>query len=586
MKTPAYNPYLPFWETVPDGEPHVFDGRIYIFGSHDRRGGTSYCEEDYVGWSAPVDDPGAWRYEGVIYRKEQDPFNGAPYEGKLPDFDDAFAGERLHCLYAPDVAKGPDGRYYLYYALDFVNVISVAVCDTPAGKYEFLDYVRKPDGTIPQIGRWFDPAILSEESGNYLYYGFCPQVRFPGMESLEIPGSMMVRLADDMHTMISEPKCVANGCDTAKGTAYEAHPFFEASSIRKFGDWYYFVYSSLQGHELCYGMAKTPEGPFEYKGVIVSNGDIGLEMPPRCARRISRPKGEDATRRGQVASPIPNRCAMGDAVEGTPYPVNYTGNNHGGLVQIQDKYYIFWHRHTHGTEFSRQGCADEVQILEDGTIPQIAITSCGLNDGPLPAKGYYETYIACHLTEADWSKVGHVISTGPEGGELVIPEERPYVTEEPLGGAEMEDTGANAVNAASSSNETTEQSAEAQRTAAGDNKGLKPYIYNLRKGAVAGFKSFAFDGTEREITLELRGSCGNDSSVRDGRCGGSMEVRLDAPDGTVIARVAMDTADTGKDGKTGAWKKINVPLAATDGVHALYFVVTDGVLDFASFEIR
>ncbi|GAB6955419.1 hypothetical protein [Mediterraneibacter glycyrrhizinilyticus] len=39
------NPYLPFWETVPDGEPHVFDGRIYIYGSHDKRNGTSFCED-------------------------------------------------------------------------------------------------------------------------------------------------------------------------------------------------------------------------------------------------------------------------------------------------------------------------------------------------------------------------------------------------------------------------------------------------------------------------------------------------------------------------------------------------------------
>ena len=37
--------------------------------------------------------------------------------------------ENPHLLYAPDVAKGPDGRYYLYYSLDFTNVISVAVSD-------------------------------------------------------------------------------------------------------------------------------------------------------------------------------------------------------------------------------------------------------------------------------------------------------------------------------------------------------------------------------------------------------------------------------------------------------------------------
>lgn len=51
------------------------------------------------------------------------------------------------CLYAPDVTVGPDGRYYLFYVLDKLPVVSVAVCDTPAGKYEFLGYVHYPDGT-------------------------------------------------------------------------------------------------------------------------------------------------------------------------------------------------------------------------------------------------------------------------------------------------------------------------------------------------------------------------------------------------------------------------------------------------------
>ena len=142
------NPYLPFWETVPDGEPHVFDGRIYIYGSHDKRNGTSFCEDDYVCWSAPVDDLGNWKYEGVIYKKTQDPINGAPYDKEMPEYEPSFFGAETRLLYAPDVTKGPDGRYYLYYALDTVNVISVAVCDTPAGEYEFLDYVRRADGTM------------------------------------------------------------------------------------------------------------------------------------------------------------------------------------------------------------------------------------------------------------------------------------------------------------------------------------------------------------------------------------------------------------------------------------------------------
>ena len=37
------NPYLPSWEYIPDGEPHVFDGRVYVYGSHDLFNGWVYC---------------------------------------------------------------------------------------------------------------------------------------------------------------------------------------------------------------------------------------------------------------------------------------------------------------------------------------------------------------------------------------------------------------------------------------------------------------------------------------------------------------------------------------------------------------
>lgn len=495
MKKFAVNPYLPFWEMVPDGEPHVFDNRVYVYGSHDRRDGTSFCEEDYVCWSAPVDDLGNWICEGVIYGKEQDPINGGMYHKEMPVFEPAFTGSKQRLLYAPDVTKGKDGRYYLYYALDTANIISVAVCDTPAGEYQFLDYVRRADGSIPTIGRWFDPAILCEESGNYLYYGFCPPMRFPGMENLEIPGAMMVKLADDMHTIISEPVCVAQGIDTAKDTDYEAHPFFEASSIRKYGEWYYFVYSSLQGHELCYGMAKSPEGPFEYKGVIVSNGDIGFS--------------------------------------GNTLPTNYTGNNHGGLVQIQASTYIFWHRHTHGTAFSRQGCGDRVEIQEDGTIPQIEITSCGLNGGALPAKGRYQTYIACHLTEGDRSKVGQVLMSMPGDPFPPFPEEMPYITEE------------------------EDEKGE---------KGMRPYIHNMCTGAAAGFKYFCFEGDESKIRLTVRGR-------------GTMSVMADTPQGREIASITL------KEAASPVWETMSSKMQHLQGSHTLYFVVKEGVMDFAELEI-
>ena len=49
----------------------------------------------------------------------------------------------------------------------------------------------------------------------------------------------------------------------------------------------------------------------------------------------------------------------------------YGGNNHGSIVEINGKWYVFYHRHTNGTNFSRQGCMEEIQFLEDGTIPQV-----------------------------------------------------------------------------------------------------------------------------------------------------------------------------------------------------------------------
>lgn len=69
MKKQAFNPYLPSYEYVPDAEPYVFGNRLYVYGSHDAFGGKGFCVNDYVCYSAPTDDLGNWKYEGVIYRR-------------------------------------------------------------------------------------------------------------------------------------------------------------------------------------------------------------------------------------------------------------------------------------------------------------------------------------------------------------------------------------------------------------------------------------------------------------------------------------------------------------------------------------
>src|SRR6516164_8744082 len=103
----SLNPLLPSNEFIPDGEPRVFGDRVYLYGSHDLAGG-GMCGGDYVTWSAPLADLGAWRYEGVIYRAVQDPFVAARRAGGKNGM--------LDRLFAPDVLE-IDGRYYMYYGV-------------------------------------------------------------------------------------------------------------------------------------------------------------------------------------------------------------------------------------------------------------------------------------------------------------------------------------------------------------------------------------------------------------------------------------------------------------------------------------
>lgn len=346
MKKQLLNPYLPSWEYIPDGEPYVFDGRVYVYGSHDRFNGWVFCQNDYVCWSAPVDDLSDWRYEGVIYRKEQNPRNADGHQ----------------CLYAPDVTVGPDGRYYLYYVLDKECVVSVAVCDTPAGEYQFYGHVHDQNGGIlgerPSDEAQFDPGVLTEGNRTYLYTGFC------WAWNADRHGPMVTVLGPDMLTMIEEPVFVAPSAPYSKGSGYEGHEYFEAASMRKVNGKYYFIYSSIRMCELCYAVSDHPTHGFQYGGVIIANDDSNIDSCKPAAKSMYFPN-----------------------------------NNHGSIVEINEQWYIFYHRHTNGTPYSRQGCLEKINVLSDGSIPQVEMTSCAST--PLKGAGEYPAYIACNLFRVD-----------------------------------------------------------------------------------------------------------------------------------------------------------------------------------------
>ena len=351
MSKQIFNPYLPLFEYVPDGEPHVFNGRVYIYGSHDQYGAFNFCHNNYITWSAPVDDLKDWRYEGEILQRTEDPDNK----------------KNKHDLYAPDVCQGPDGKYYIYYAFDWLGHTGVAVSDSPAGPFKFHGHVQFPDGTVLGARKkdvfQFDPGVLVDDDGRvYLFSGFGATSWFPQIRGgLKVDGGYVMELEQDMKTIKGEPKKIffkKGECDAS----WNGHEFFEASSIRKINGKYYFVYSAFEGHELCYAIADEPMGPYKFGGTIVSNGDVGLN---------GRTKKE--------------AC----------YPL---GNNHGGIACLPNgKYYIFYHRHTNFTNTDRQGLAEEIKIEEDGSIKQVEMTSCGLNGGPLEGIGTYPASICCCL---------------------------------------------------------------------------------------------------------------------------------------------------------------------------------------------
>lgn len=391
----ALNPYLPLDECVPDGEPHVFGDRVYLYGSHDKMGGDAFCMLDYRVYSAPVSDLSSWSAKGTAYSARQDP----------------LYGEDFRYLYAPDCARGPDGRFYLYYCMSggrtFTSSVRVAVSDAPDGPFEYCGFVRDREGNPFRRGVTFDPAVFTENGKTYLYYGWSLQAdrekaeaaaaTAEGRESLkraqktlfgkteeelnEFPGGVMNAfccvLGPDMRTVEEGPRVIAPGQFSSFGTDFAGHAFFEASSMRKFGDTYYFIYSSENMHELCYATSAFPDRNFRYRGVLVSNGDVGIG-------------GREAKDR-----------------------LNRTGNNHGSVEKIGSSYYVFYHRHTQKTTFSRQGCAEKIEFDETtGLFRQAEMTSCGLNGGPLRAEGVYNAAVCCLLTNG---RMPHL--SGGETGE-------------------------------------------------------------------------------------------------------------------------------------------------------------------------
>ncbi len=526
----AFNPYLPSYEYIPDGEPHLFGERIYLYGSHDRFRGAGFCLNDYVCYSASVDNLADWRYEGVIFRKEQDPRNqnipaDAPKQklwyGVVPQGPEDLNPRGIHAMWAPDVVQGLDGKYYLYYCLDFLPEIGVAVCDTPAGSYEFLGFVRHKDGTPLGIREGdlhqFDPGIfIDDDKTIYLYSGSTP--RNP-KDKNPFMGSQVMTLEEDMLTLKSKPKKLMPDIRDAEKHGFDGHEFFEASSIRKINGLYYFVYSSVLCHELCYAISDKPDEGYQFGGILVDIGDISLEG-----------RTEEQS-------------------------LNPLGNTHGGIERAGDKWFIFYHRQTNRTNFSRQGCAEPIYFDKNGHISQAEVTSCGLNSGPLNGTGTYPARICCQLTSASGT-----VSSQPH----VMTMEYPYLTQDCLDVIPSPET------------EELDRTHPIQ------------YITNIQNGTAIGYKYFLFEQA-KQIAVELRGEADGVIDIYTAKKGADPVREICDPASPVygITPPLYHTGTIAVSFVSSDWQWICDTVAIPDGEAALYFVFRgSGNIHFRQFSIK
>ncbi len=257
--------------------------------------------------------------------------------GKQTDYTSAI-------LYAPDCIYR-NGNYYLYYCLSSGGEDEgVAVAKSPYGPFV---NGRKIAGITG-----IDPSVFIDDDGQgYLYWG---------------QGSAKcARLKPDMldidHSTIKEgviyhhnSKYSENPADLEKTDDFW---FNEGSSVRKRNGIYYYVFAQGGRHGrgccacLAYATATSPLGPFTYRGVIIDN-----------------------------FGSAPNII-----------------NNHGCIAEINGKWYVFYHRPTHGSPSMRKACVEPITFNADGTIPEVEMTTQGA-DGPLDPLVRMDAARACLMS--------------------------------------------------------------------------------------------------------------------------------------------------------------------------------------------
>ncbi len=251
-----------------DPSAHVFNGRIYVYPSHDIDAGI------------PFDDLGSHFAMEDYHVLSMDKPGGAvtDHGTALHVKDVAWASRQM---WAPDAAE-KDGQYFLYFPAktpDGVFQIGVAVSNQPEGPFIAAATPIKGSYSI-------DPCVFKDDDGSYyLYFGGLwggqlqsyrhhtynaanaePAAHEPAL------GPRVARLTANMQAF-TEPVQEITITDEAGQPLLagdNSRRFFEASWMHKYNGKYYFSYSTGDTHLICYATGDTPYGPFTYQGIVLN----------------------------------------------------------------------------------------------------------------------------------------------------------------------------------------------------------------------------------------------------------------------------------------------------------------------------
>jgi Glycosyl hydrolases family 43 len=251
-----------------DPSAHVFEGKVYIYPSHDIDGGV------------PADDLGShYAMEDYHVFRQETPEAEAVDCGLALHVKDVPWAEKQ--MWAPDAACR-DGRYYLYFPAkraDGIFQIGVAVGDRPEGPFKAEPHAIAGSYSI-------DPAVLADEDDAFymvfggLWGGQLQKYRDNTYaESNAEPadhepalGPRIARLGQDLKQFAEQPReiLILDEHGTPLRAADHARRFFEGPWLHRYRGRYYLSYSTGNTHVLCYATADNPYGPYHYQGVILT----------------------------------------------------------------------------------------------------------------------------------------------------------------------------------------------------------------------------------------------------------------------------------------------------------------------------